>query len=168
MAGRQLTVWVPTNRVDERGRYTHMDGWNEIKSAFEENRYHGSALIREDVQHVALWCGIAMRQQGWGPMPKGEAVPCRVMLTFVERDRRRDVGNIHGGAKYALDALTSRHKYGASAIYDDSQRWLPEVEYRIAYVGERFREPGLLMVIEKLEEEWESTASTSSSRGRSR
>ena len=89
-------------------------------------------------------------------MDKANAVPCKVTLTFVERDHRRDVGNIHGGAKYALDGLTTRHEYGAGAIYDDSQSWLPEVEYRIAYVSERFTEPGIQIDIETLEERYEA------------
>ena len=62
------------------------------------------------------------------------------------------MGNIHGGAKYALDALTMRHKFGAGAIYDDSQRWLPAVEYRIECVGKQFREPGLKIEVNTLEE----------------
>jgi hypothetical protein len=148
----RLSIWVPTNRTDRHGRYTHMDGWNEIKHALETNRNIGSKLIREDVQHVAMWAKLAMRKQRWPQMDKAHAVPCKVTLTFVERDHRRDVGNIHGGAKYALDGLTKRHEYGAGAIYDDSQVWLPEVEYRIAYVSERFTEPGIQIDIETLED----------------
>lgn len=148
---KALVIWVPTNRLDEHCKYTHMDGWNEIKGALESGRNIGAALIREDVQHVAMWARIAMRQQAWSPMTKADAIPCRVTLTFVERDHRRDVGNIHGGAKYALDALTARHKYGTGAIYDDSQKWLPVVEYRIAYVGKGFSEPGMRITIEPLE-----------------
>lgn len=148
----RLSIWVPTNRTDRHGRYTHMDGWNEIKHALETNRNIGSKLIREDVQHVAMWARLAMRKQGWKRMSAESAIPCKVRLTFVERDHRRDVGNVHGGAKYALDGLTARHKYGAGAIYDDSQVWLPEVEYRIAYVSERFSEPGIQIDIETLEE----------------
>ena len=145
---RPLRIWVPTNRVDGMGKYTHMDGWNEILAAFKCSCYTGNALIQEDVHHVALWAKIAMRQQGWPRMEKGLCLPCRIGLTFVERDRRRDKPNIYGGAKYAIDALTSRHKGGAGAIYDDSQRWLTDVDYGIALVGEEFSEPGLQIVIE--------------------
>lgn len=151
-----LVIWVPTNRVDRFGRYTHMDGWNEIKSAFESSRAQGSKLIRQDVKHVATWARLAMHKARWKPMNGRNAVPVMVTLTFVERDHRRDVGNIHGGAKYALDALTARHKYGAGAIYDDSQRWLPQVAYFIGYVGQGFSEPGLQIVIETLEESHEA------------
>ena len=152
----RLSIWVPTNRTDRHGRYTHMDGWNEIKHALETNRNIGSALIREDVQHVAMWAKLAMRKQRWPQMDKANAVPCKVTLIFVERDHRRDVGNIHGGAKYALDGLTKRHEYGAGAIYDDSQVWLPAVEYRISYVGKGFDEPGIQIDIETLEERCEA------------
>ena len=127
-----------------------MDGWNEIRSAYECSRYKGASRIKEDVQHVALYTRLAMRRYGWQPMSKSFAVPVKVTLTFVERDKRRDVPNIHGGAKYATDAITARHKDGAGAIYDDSQRWMPEVVYEIAYVGDGFIEPGLQITIEQI------------------
>ena len=157
---RRLHIWVPTNRRAHlkgkaRGTYqsvpTHMDGWNELKAALEKGRNFGARVFRTNVRHVAKWARLAMRDAGWPAMDEQSAVPCVVDLTFVERDRRRDVGNVHGGAKYALDALTARHKYGAGAIYDDSQRWLPEVRYHIAYVGERYREPGLAITITPME-----------------
>lgn len=133
-----------------------MDGWNEIKSALESNRQTGAKLMRENVKHVAAWARLAMHKARWAPMRDESAAACTVSLTFVERDHRRDVGNIHGGAKYALDALTARHRYGAGAIYDDSQRWLPEVAYRIGYVGHGFKEPGILIEIETLEDRHEA------------
>ena len=148
----RLEIWVPTNRADKSMRWTHVDGWNELKSAFEVSRAVGATRIRQNVKHVARWTAIAMRSQGWPAMSKESAVPCKVTLTFVEKDRRRDVGNIHGGAKYALDALTARHDHGASAIYDDSQRWLPEVVYQVAYVGDEFKEPGIQILVETLED----------------
>lgn len=149
--GRQLRVWIPSNRVNAQMRLTHMDGWNEIKSAIESQRNVGSRLIREDVQHCAQHIRLAMLRARWKPMDKWSAVPCKVTLRFVERDRRRDLGNIHGGGKYALDALTRRHRYGAGAIYDDSQRWLKEVVYDVAYVGKDYPEPGLEIIVETLE-----------------
>lgn len=149
---RELHVWVPTNRVDAQCRYTHVDGWNELKKAYESNRNIGSSVMRENVKHVATHTRLAMMRQRWHPMTRANAQPCKVTLTFVERDRRRDVGNIHGGAKYALDALTARHKFGAGAIYDDSTKWLPEIEYRIAYVGKEWDEPGIAITVTTLED----------------
>ena len=145
-----LRVWVPTNRTDSKGRYTHVDGWNEILSAFTTSRVIGNRRMRQNIRHVATYTTLAMHNQKWPAMgDKSTAVPCVVRLTFVERDHRRDVGNIHGGAKYALDALTSRHKYGVGAIYDDSQKWLPEVRYRITTVGTDYLEPGILIEVAK-------------------
>ena len=66
---------------------------------------------------------------------KEVAVPCDVVIDFVEANRRRDVSNIYGGGcKYVLDALSrpryDKHgkvtKMGAAAIYDDSVRWLAD------------------------------------------
>ena len=149
----RLVIWVPTNRWDSRLRYIHVDGWNELVAANRKGAKVGARVERENVIHVAQWARVAMRKAKWEPMTRRTAKPCRVTLTFVERDRRRDVGNIHGGSKYALDGLTARHPHGAGAIYDDSQRWLPEVEYRVEVVSESHREPGIEITIETLEEE---------------
>ena len=128
-----LEVWVPTNRYDRNGARTHMDGWNEIVAAYRSNRHKGSGRELDNVAYVASHVRDAMQAQHWRAMrDKRSAVACDVHLLFVERDRRRDVGNVHGGAKYALDALTFRHPYGAGAILDDSQRWLHNVTYEVA------------------------------------
>lgn len=148
---RTLRIWIPSNRVNPQMRLTHMDGWNEIKKAFENRREIGSKLICDDVQHCAQHIRLAMLRAHWLPMDKYSARPCKVTLRFVERDHRRDLGNIHGGSKYALDALTVRHRYGAGAIYDDSQKWLKEVIYDVAYVGEGYDEPGLEIIVTTLE-----------------
>lgn len=148
MSAGLLDVWVPTNRHDDSGRPTHMDGWNEIVSAYKSNKYKGAAREAENVQHVAFYVARAMRSQGWARMAsKDDAVSCSVKITFVERDRRRDIGNVHGAAKYALDALTHRHKSGASAIYDDSQMWLTQIAYEVAVDASQ---PGMRIVIREL------------------
>ena len=145
-----LEVWVPTNRYDKDGQPTHMDGWNEIISAYRSNRHKGNAREIENVEYVASYVREAMQSQHWRAMrDKKRAVRCRVHLLFVERDRRRDIGNIHGGAKYALDALTWRHPYGAGAILDDSQRWLADVTYSVTRNPNK---PGLYMHVRALEE----------------
>lgn len=145
-----LEVWVPTNRYDKDGQPTHMDGWNEIISAYRSNRHKGNAREIENVEYVASYVREAMQSQHWRAMrDKKRAVRCRVHLLFVERDRRRDIGNIHGGAKYALDALTWRHPYGAGAILDDSQRWLADVTYSVTRNPNK---PGLYMLVRALEE----------------
>lgn len=142
---RTLEVRVPTNRYDRRGRPTHMDGWNEIIDAYKSNKYKGAAREAENVQHVAFYVARAMRKQGWSRMEdKKHAKPCIVTIIFVERDRRRDIGNVHGAAKYALDALTHRHSCGASAIYDDSQRWLKNISYEVAVDAD---EPGMRIAL---------------------
>ena len=146
---RALVVWVPTNRRDNNLKPTHMDGWNEIIAEYKRSRYHGAMRELDNVEWVASYVREAMQSQGWKPMDSDQASnPCSVFLGFVERNRRRDVGNIHGGAKYALDALTHRNLSGACAIYDDSQRWMPTISYGIECDPSN---PGLLITITKLE-----------------
>ncbi len=125
-----------------------MDGWNEIISAYKSHRNKGADRERENVTHVAFHVRRAMAISGWKAMlDKGSALPCHVHLCFVERDKRRDIGNIHGGAKYALDALTHRHPLGAGAIYDDSQRWMPQTTYSVEVDPER---PGIAITVERM------------------
>lgn len=128
-----MTAWVPANRqwaVTGRDRHvmepTRTDGWNEILAEYKRNRHRGNEHELENVSHVALHVASEMASCGWDPMRDVEgAVPCAVSILFVERDRRRDIPNVFGGEKYALDALTHRHRLGCSAIWDDAPRWLP-------------------------------------------
>lgn len=145
----ELRVFVPSNRVGEDGMPTHMDGWNEILREYKKNRHKGASVELENVEWVAWHVKEAMADQGWSPMEnKDDAVPCHVHLTFVERDRKRDIPNIHGGAKYAMDALTHRHLRGASAIYDDSRRWCVDVTYGVTIDP---ISPGMLIVVRAME-----------------
>lgn len=144
-----LEVFVGTNRADRYGHPAGMDGWNEIIGAYCSNRHKGSDRELANVDWVSSFVRDAMNEQGWRQMRyKEDAVPCSVDLLFVERDRRRDIGNIHGGAKYVLDALTQRHKLGCGAIYDDSQRWLKDVTYAVAINPEG---PGIQITVRELE-----------------
>lgn len=146
---RTLCVWVPTNRRGRDGLPTHMDGWNEIVAAYKRSRHAGSKRELANVEHVASYVLEAMQMQRWPRMSsKLRAMPCRVALLFVERDRRRDIGNVHGGAKYALDALTWRHPRGAGAIHDDSQKWLEDVAYAVTVDP---KNPGLLIKVRMCE-----------------
>ena len=130
----ELKIWIPTNRYYDDGRPKAMDGLNEIIDANRTDKYVGAALEKEDIEWCYYFAKRAMRSQGWHPMQeRADAVPCKVLITFVEANRRRDVPNIYGGGcKYVLDALTRTRydksgkvtKLGAAAIYDDSVRWL--------------------------------------------
>jgi hypothetical protein len=91
-----------------------------------------------------------MEAAGWEPYLEPESSsPCRVSLTLVEANSRRDVPNVVGGAlKYALDAVTRprRGKGGAAAIYDDSPRWLSDVSVRVEVDADG---PGMWVEIER-------------------
>lgn len=130
----QLRVWIPTNRTYKDGRPKAMDGLNELIDANRSGYQVGAAIEKENLEWCYYFIKRAMGGQGWRPMQNwADAVPCDVLITFVEANRRRDVSNIYGGGcKYVLDAL-SRTRYdrsgrvtklGAAAIYDDSVRWL--------------------------------------------
>jgi len=132
----QLRIWIPSNRTYDNGRPKAMDGLNEIIAANRSGYQVGAALERENVEWCYFFIKRAMGRQGWRPMQeKADAVPCEVLITFVEANYRRDISNIYGGGcKYVLDALTRTRydkakrvtKLGAAAIYDDSVRWLTD------------------------------------------
>ena len=143
-----MHVWVPTNRYGRSRKKASMDGWNEILNAYKSDRYHGASRELENVAHVASCVAAQMAADAWAPMSQKEgSVPCSVAILFVERDRRRDIPNVFGGSKYAIDALTHRHKRGASAIFDDSPRWLQCVAYGRDVDP---AEPGMHIVIREL------------------
>lgn len=131
----ELHVWIPSNRTYSDGRPKAMDGLNEIISDNRAHKNKGARIERENVEWCSWYILQAMRHQHWEPMTtKENAAPVSVFITFVEVDNRRDVSNvIGGGLKYALDALSRPRgkKWGASAIYDDSCRWLRRLVPRI-------------------------------------
>lgn len=123
---RPLEFFVPSNRLDAYGARTHVDGWNEYIKAVNASRYVGAARERENVHYVAAYAALAMRQADWTP----PETHCLVYVTFVERDRRRDIPNVYGGLKWVLDGLSRPRGskcVGAGAIVDDSQKWLTVV-----------------------------------------
>lgn len=123
---RPLEFFVPSNRLSPKGERTHVDGWNEYIKAVNTSRYAGAARERENVHHVAAYAALAMRQADWTP-PETHSL---VYVTFIERDRRRDIPNVYGGLKWVLDGLSRPRGSkldGAGAIVDDSQKWLTVV-----------------------------------------
>ena len=147
-----LHIWIPTNRAYDDGSPKGMDGWNEI---IKENRKGKRAAARNERENVK-WCAWyvkqAMLKYGWQPMAdKDTATRCHLVITFFEPNARRDVPNIYGQTKYLIDALTARHKYGAGAIYDDSQRWLhPKLDMRVVVDADHV---GTSVTVIALEEE---------------
>lgn len=142
----KLTVFIPSNRLDAKGKPTHVDGWNEYIKAQNKNRYVANALEQENVANVAVHTAAAMKSQGFYPL----GVPALVRVTFIEVNQRRDVSNVYGGLKWVLDGLSrprGSKRLGAGAIYDDSPRWC-EVETHLEIDKAH---PGVRVEIEPLE-----------------
>jgi len=152
--GRQLHVWIPTNRAYDDGRPKAMDGLNELIDSNRTDRQMGARVEKDNVEWCTFFIRRAMHSQHWRPMQdKRHAKPCEVILEFVEANRRRDVSNIVGGGmKYVLDALTRTRydrrgrvtKPGAAAIYDDSMRWLTNCT---TWVRVDPRKPGIQVTV---------------------
>ena len=145
---QELRVWIPTNRRYRDGRPKAMDGLNEIIADNRAHRNKGARIERENVEWCSWYVIKAMRMWRWKPMrDKESAAPVKVFVTFVEANDKRDVSNIVGGGlKYLLDALSRPRgsKGGASAIYDDSSRWLKQITPTIRIDPEA---PGIYVTI---------------------
>ena len=126
-------VWIPTNRYYDSGDPAGMDGLNEIIDSNRRDKNMGARIEKENVEWCAWHIRQAMAKAGWQALTKETACECIVYMRIVEANRRRDVPNVYAGvAKYVLDACTSKHELGAGAIYDDSVRWLPTFNQKIA------------------------------------
>ena len=127
-----LHITIPTNRAydSERnwGKPRGMDGLNELISQNRTNKYFGADKERENVMWCARFVRQAMQAAGYAPMTSANRQRCHVYVTVIEPHDQRDVPNVYGGVlKYALDALTTRNKHGAGAIWDDNTRWMPKL-----------------------------------------
>ena len=126
-----IQFFIPSNRLDSKGRRTHVDGWNEHIKAVNKGRQVGAARERENVALVADYARLAMNNDAYGGLKE----MADVYVTFIERDMRRDVPNVFGGLKWVLDGLSrprGSKRVGAGLIYDDSPKWVrvyPRVEY---------------------------------------
>lgn len=133
----RLEFFIPSNRLDSKGRRTHVDGWNEYIKAVNKGWKVGAARERENVQLVADYARLAMNNAAYAPLEEKALVE----VTFIERDMRRDVPNVFGGLKWVLDGLSrprGSKRLGAGLIYDDSPRWVdvvPRVDYDPARPG---------------------------------
>ena len=131
MDSRKIGFFIPSNRIDSKGRRTHVDGWNEYIKAVNKGRHVGAARERENVGLVAEYARLAMSNIAFAPLDE----KAYVEVMFVERDCRRDVPNIFGGLKWVLDGLTrprGSKKVGAGLIVDDSPKWV-EVCPKVCY-----------------------------------
>lgn len=150
---QELRVWIPSNRTYKDGSPKAMDGLNEIISDNRAHRNKGARVERENVEWCSWYILQAMNQQLWRPMKTRDlACPVRIVVTFVEANNKRDVANIIGGGlKYLLDALSRPrgNKGGASAIYDDSPRWLQSV---LPIITVNPCKPGIDLTVFRVEE----------------
>lgn len=157
MASDRLEFFVPSNRVDKRGRPTHMDGINDIVGAARANAYLSAKKKREDTEWVASFARRAMRDGGWA-VP---SCPVSVETIWYETSPSRDLDNVYGGVKYVLDALCTparwsekrgtytRNPFGCGAIVDDSRKFVSQLAFGVMVDK---RNPGVLVRVEKLPE----------------
>lgn len=156
MAASVLEFFVPSNRVDKRGRPTHMDGINDVVGAARANTYLSAKKKREDTEWVAKYARDAMLSCGWET--PDELVT--VTTVWYETSLLRDLDNVYGGVKYVLDALCTparwsdkkraytRNPFGCGAIVDDSRRYVGELRFGARVSKEH---PGVLVRVKKMQ-----------------
>lgn len=77
-------------------------------------RFMQSRLRAREKYHVGSWVMAAGIPKFTGPV--------RIHIHWVEKDKRRDYGNIRASEKPILDQLVSQER-----IVNDSQKWLVEL-----------------------------------------
>ncbi len=88
---------------------------NEVINA---NRTHNKvgASFKKKLEEEICWL---IKSQGVKHIKK----PCKVHITFYEKDKRRDVDNIiAGGTKSCLDSLVKM-----KVLPDDNQQWVKQI-----------------------------------------
>lgn len=84
---------------------------NDYINANRRNRYAGAKLKKDTERDI----GWAIKAANLRPVNE----PCKVKMTFVEPNRRRDVDNVESSKKYVLDALV---KMGI--LHNDSPKYV--------------------------------------------
>ena len=123
MEAEVLEFFVPSNRMDKRGRKKGMDGMNEIVKQSRTKAAWANIQKNKNEQWIAGYARAAMHKAGW----KTRNCLHTVILTFIEPDMRRDDDNVFAGAKFVLDALCKPvvgdkrtvHRNGCGAVPDD-------------------------------------------------
>ena len=73
-----------------------LPGLNEIIAANRRNRYKGANLKATTEQGIRLQIRVAMNAGLCRPIEK----PCRIVITWGEKNRRRDLDNIFSAKKF--------------------------------------------------------------------
>lgn len=142
---QRLEFFVPSP-VKKKGVVQPMPGLNELIRAAGTSKFAYERLKGGVGRATEKYALEAAKAHDW----KTPATLSRVTLTFVERNHRRDLDNIFGGAKAVIDGITrprAGKKYGAGIIVDDSQRWCYPL-YDVAFDAENM---GVYVCIEAAE-----------------
>ncbi|WP_068539466.1 RusA family crossover junction endodeoxyribonuclease [Olegusella massiliensis] len=94
-------------------------GLNEYTALNRAHWAKGSKAKRSETALVA-WCAKAQKL-------KPLAAPCRVSITWYEKNHRRDLDNIAFGAKFILDGLVT-----AGVLVDDDQKHVVGISHIFA------------------------------------
>ncbi len=137
-----LEFFVPSERIDKRGRPAPLPGANTLFDANRENRYGGAALKKRETYRVAAIAKAEARFHKWR-RPGGKV---RVVLEWHEVNRRRDQDNITAYQKPLLDGLVL-----AGILANDDQRHIEGCSTNTIVIDKA--NPGVLVRVETCEEE---------------
>lgn len=95
---------------------------NDVIATNRGNKYAGNAY-KQSIQELIGWeIKQALTKKTLKPVTK----PCVIYIDWHEKDKRRDVDNIHSSVKFVLDAMVSN-----KVLINDSRRYVKQVYHEI-------------------------------------
>ena len=110
-----LEFFIPSDRLDSRGRPAPLPGRNEMEKTSRSGAYAGGALKKRYTEYACLLARFAASRVGWIAPDH----PVHISFVWHEVNHRRDQDNIKGFEKCVLDGLQM-----AGVIKKDSQRFI--------------------------------------------
>ena len=110
---------------------------NDVIAANRKNRYKGANLKSSTEFGIKVQIRVAINAGLCRPIEK----PCRIVFTWGEKDRRRDLDNVFSAKKFVLDAMVA-----SGILPDDGQKWVTglddDIRIGVDYVDVRIIEDG--------------------------
>lgn len=144
-----LSFFVPSTRLDKKGRPLPLPGRNELENDARANRYKSAGEKSGETERVARICKAAMTQQGWKRPPDGVRVEVTLLWSEMYgpdvKNRCRDQDNITAYQKPLLDGIVK-----AGAIAGDGPGFIRGFSKN--YLRYDRQNPGVLVTLETVAE----------------
>ena len=144
-----LTFFVPSTRLDSKGRLLPLPGRNELENTARTNRQKAGKEKKDETERVKEICEAAMAEHGWEMPPDGVRVEVTLLWSEMYgpdvKNRCRDQDNITAYQKPLLDGIVK-----AGAIAGDGPAYIKGFSKN--YLRYDRQNPGVLVTLETVAE----------------